>query len=146
MATSHSQSTSQPSSTISLPEGLSADSVDTLPVLSAVLSRLQNLSTLPTASPPTPSPTQAASGTGPLTIKDVPVATDQLKHQLQRARAQVKELPDIERSIAEQDEEIRELEERIAKQRDVLETMRQASIAAARGGRGSNHAADVMET
>ncbi|KIN00844.1 hypothetical protein OIDMADRAFT_93422, partial [Oidiodendron maius Zn] len=129
MATSHSQSTPQPSSTVSLPEGLSADSVDTLPVLSAVLARLQNLSTPTTASsasPPTPSPSQAVSGTGPLTIKDIPAATDQLKHKLQRARAQVKELPDIDRSITEQQEEIRELEERIAKQRDVLEKLRQA--------------------
>lgn len=148
MATSHSQSTSQPSSTISLPEGFSADTVDTLPVLSAVLSRLQNLSTSTTsaASPPTPSPSQAASGTGPLTIKDIPVATDQLKHKLQKARAQVKELPDIERSTAEQEEEIRELEERVGRQRDVLEKLRQAGIAAARGGQGRNNDADAMET
>jgi hypothetical protein len=149
MATSHSQSTSQPSSAIPLPEGLSADTVDTLPVLSAVLSRLQNLSAPPTAtsaSPPTPSPSQAANGTGPLTIKDIPTATDQLKHKLQKARVQVKELPDIDRSIAEQEEEIRELEERIAKQRDVLETLRLAGVAAARSGQGSNNTADAMET
>lgn len=146
MATSHSQSTSQPSSTISLPDGLSADTVDTLPVLSAVLSRLHNLSTPSSALPPTPSPTQAANGTGPLTIKDIPAATDQLKHKLQRARAQVKELPDIERSTAEQDEEIRELEERIVKQRDVLEKLRQAGVAAARGGQRGDHTADAMET
>jgi small-conductance mechanosensitive channel len=148
MATSHSQSTSQPPSTVFLPDGLSADAVDTLPVLSAILSRLQNLSTPPTASvasPPTPSPSHAASGTGPLTIKDIPAATDQLKHKLQRARAQAKELPDIDRSIAEQQQEIQELEARIAKQRDVLESLRQASMAAARGGQGGR-SSNAMET
>jgi septal ring factor EnvC (AmiA/AmiB activator) len=132
-----------------LPEGLSADSVDTLPVLSVVLSRLQNLSapvTAPSASPPPPSPSQAANGTGPLTIKDIPAATDQLKHKLQRARAQAKELPDIERSIAEQQEEIRQLEERIAKQRDVLETLRQAGAAASSGGQKKSVDVAAMET
>lgn len=148
MATSHSQSTSQPSSSLLPPEGLSADAVDTLPVLSAVLSRLQNLSSpsATAASPPTPSPSLAASGTGPLTIKDIPAATDQLKHKLQRARAQVKELPDIDRSIADQEEEIRELEERITKQKAAIESLRQASIAAAKGGQGSSSGTDAMET
>ena len=146
MATTHSQSTSQPpSSSISLPDGLSADAVDTVPVLSAVLSRLQNISTTTSGagSPPTPSPSQAASGTGPLTIKDIPTATDGLKHKLQRARAQVKELPDIERSAAEQEHEIRELEVRIARQRDVLETLRRAGIAARRDREAG---ADAMQT
>ena len=149
MATSYSQSTPQPSAAIPLPEGLSADSVDTLPVLSAVLSRLQNLSTPATASaasPPTPSPLQVVNGAGLLTIKDVPAATDQLKHKLQRARAQVKELPDIDRSLAEQQEEIRELEERIAKQRGVLETLRQAGAATSSGGQGRSVDVDAMET
>ena len=149
MATSHSQSTSQPPAAHSLPDGLSADTVDTLPVLSAVLSRLQNLSATPAApaaSPPTPSPSQVANGTGPLTIKDIPAATDQLKHKLQRARAQVKELSDIERSVAEQQEEIRELEERIARQRDVLETLRQAGVTARRERQASDVDVDAMET
>jgi predicted RNase H-like nuclease (RuvC/YqgF family) len=86
-----------------------------------------------------------ASGTGPLTIKDIPAATDQLKHKLQRARAQAKELPDIDRSIAEQQQEIQELEARIAEQRDVLESLRQASMAAVRGGQGGS-SSDAMET
>jgi small-conductance mechanosensitive channel len=149
MATSHSQSTSQQPSTLSLPDGLSADMVDTLPVLSAILSRLQNLSTTPAApaaSPPTPSPSQMASGTGPLTIKDIPAATDELKHKLQRARAQVKELPDIDRTAAEQEEEIRELEERISRQRDVLDQLRQAGIAAKRVHQATQVDKDAMET
>lgn len=58
----------------------------------------------------------------------------------------MKELPDIERSTAEQEEEIRELEERIAKQRDVLEQLRQAGIAAAREGQGGSNDADTMQT
>jgi small-conductance mechanosensitive channel len=132
-------------STTSLPDGLSADTVDTLPVLSAVLSRLQNLSTPPTtaaASPPTPSPSLLATGSGPLTIKDIPAATDQLKHKLQRARAQVLALPDIDRTIADQELEIRELEARIASQRAVLESLARAGKAS--GGRSTD--ADAMET
>jgi small-conductance mechanosensitive channel len=149
MASTPSQSTPQPPSALVLPEGLSADSIDTIPVLSAILSRLQSLSASPAAnaaSPPAASPAQIGSGTGPLTIKDIPTATDDLKHKLQRARAQVKELPDIDRSVAEQEEEIRELEERIRRQREVLEQLKDAGIKALGelGGAGNN--TDSMET
>ncbi|TVY57840.1 hypothetical protein LCER1_G000955 [Lachnellula cervina] len=125
---SSSQATPQPLMTL-LPDGLSPDSIDTLPVLSAVLARLQNPS--PSSnSPPAASPSQIASGTGPLTIKDIPTATDEIKHKLQKARMQVKDLPDMDRSIPEQEEEIAELEDKVRRQREVLESLRDVGIKA----------------
>lgn len=146
MATSPSQSTPQPS-LLNLPEALSPDSIDTLPVLSAILSRLQTLSpnaATTSGSPPAPSPSQLAGGTGPLSIKDIPAATDDLKHKLQKARAQVKELPDIDRTLAEQEEEIQELEEKIRKQREVLERLKEVGLAAKRE-REAREKGQVME-
>ncbi|KAH6721326.1 RNA polymerase II transcription mediator complex subunit 9-domain-containing protein [Leptodontidium sp. 2 PMI_412] len=146
------QTTSQPTSLMNLPDGLSPDSIDTLPVLSQILARLQtpsNTSTASTAgSPPAASPSQLTSGTGPLTIKDIPAATDGIKHKLQKARVLVKELPDMERSIAQQDEEMAELEERIRKQRDILGQLRDVglSIKREREQRERNGGADAMET
>ncbi|KAL2072257.1 hypothetical protein VTL71DRAFT_11600 [Oculimacula yallundae] len=145
-------SASQPASLMNLPEGLSPDSIDTLPVLSQILSRLQppsNTSTASTAgSPPTASPSQVVSSTGPLTIKDIPLATDGIKHKLQKARALVKELPDMERSIKEQEEEMRELEERIRKQRDILGRLRDVGLEVKREReeRERNSGVDAMET
>jgi len=43
-----------------------------------------------------------------------------LKHKIQRARAEAKALPDVDRSIEEQEEEMRELEDKIEKQKEVL--------------------------
>ena len=131
MATSPSQSTTP--NLLNLPDGLSPDSIDTLPILSAILSRLQTPAATSTSStsPPSASPSQLASG-GSLAIKDIPAATDELKHKLQKARAQVKELPDIDKTLAEQEEEMRELEEKIRKQREVLEGLKEVGIKAKR--------------
>jgi hypothetical protein len=153
MATSPNQATPPPPSLLNLPEGLTPDSIDTLPVLSALLLRLQNpSSTAHTAStsgsPPAASPSQLASATGPLSIKDIPAATDELKHKLQRARIQVKELPDMERSVEEQEEEIRELEEKIRRQSEVLVGLRDVGLQAKREReqREKGGGADIMET
>jgi small-conductance mechanosensitive channel len=146
MAASPTQATSP--TTHSLRTGLSADSIDTLPVLSALLSRLQNPSNTSStaASPPAASPSQIASGSV-LTIKDIATATDELKHKLQKARVQVKELPDMQRSVPEQEQEIRELQERIRKQREVLEGLRDVGMLAKREReqRESDGGADAME-
>lgn len=146
--TTPSRSTPQPPS---ITEKLSPDSIDTLPVLSALLSRLQQSSTTSTStagSPPSASPSQAISGTGALTIKDIPIASDEIKHKLQKSRTQVKELPDIDRTIPEQELEIKELEEKIAKQRQVLESLREIGVATQRDRETTQQAAtvDVMET
>jgi small-conductance mechanosensitive channel len=122
-------------------------------MLSALLSRLQNpSSTAHTASasgsPPAASPSQLASGTGPLSIKDIPSATDELKHNLQRARLQIKELPDMDRSVEEQEVEIRELEEKIRRQREVLVGLRDVGLQAKkeREQREKEGIAGLMET
>jgi len=77
----------------------------------------------------------AGAGTGAgatsslaLALKDVPTATDGLKHKLQRARAQIRELPDMNRTVAEQEAEAEELERRIATQREVLRGLREVGM------------------
>ncbi|KAG9229633.1 RNA polymerase II transcription mediator complex subunit 9-domain-containing protein [Amylocarpus encephaloides] len=106
--------------------------IDAIPVLHALLSRLQppsNPLTGSAGSPPVATPSESVPGTGPLRAKDIPVATDGMKHKLQKARRDVMALPDIHRSIAEQEDEIRELEEKIAKQGEVLQRLRDAGAA-----------------
>ena len=60
----------------------------------------------------------------------------------------MKELPDIHRSVAEQEQEIQELEERIARQRRVLEGLRDVGMQARREReeREREGGKDVMET
>jgi hypothetical protein len=133
MANSPEHNAPAPPSLFNLPEGLSPDSIDILPVLSAVLSRLKDPSTATAStsgSPPAASPSQLTSGSGPLTIKDIPAATDELKHKLHRAKLQIKELPDIDRTIQEQEEEIAEWEDKIRRQRETLEALKQVGLAA----------------
>ncbi|KAK8091437.1 hypothetical protein PG997_001798 [Apiospora hydei] len=66
------------------------------------------------------------------------MATDALKHKLQRSRAGAKTLPDMNRGTADQEAEMAELEARIARQRAVLEGLRSKGLdfAAARGQAG----------
>ena len=123
--------------TIPLPDALNPDSIDTLPVLAEILSRLQNLSpegTTGVTPSATPSHSQGLlSSSGVISTKDLPTATDGLKHKLQKARGQVRELPDIQRSVKDQEEEIGRLEERIRKQKEVLEGLRAVGESARRG-------------
>src|SRR3569833_1631689 len=77
-------------------------------------------------------PSGGASPAAPLTPKDFPSVADRVKHKLQRARVQVKAMPDAARTISEQKEEIDELQKRVAKQLDVLRDMREAGLSFAR--------------
>lgn len=77
----------------------------------------------------------AGVGGGSLTVKELPAATDNIKHKLQRARAAVKTLPDVHRSIAQQEAEIRELEERRRKQIAMLARLREEGLQFARVAR-----------
>lgn len=133
------------STTPKLPDALSASNLDTIPVLTSILSRAQpptgNTSSTPllqTGATPSGSASftsQPASShvsqsqlrpdaTGQLSIKEVPSATDGLKYRLQRARIEATKLPGIIMSIAEQEAEIRMWEEKIGKQREQLENLR----------------------
>ncbi|PYH98289.1 hypothetical protein BO71DRAFT_416395 [Aspergillus ellipticus CBS 707.79] len=56
----------------------------------------------------------------PLDIKDLPTEVSSIKIRIQKAHAVVENLPDVNRSVAEQEEEIGELEDRIAKLKSVI--------------------------
>lgn len=110
-----------------LPEGLTPSSLDTIPVLSSLTCRLQNSSSINSSST-TASP-QLTTGTGLLAFKDIPPATDRLKHQQQKARKEIRQLPDVDRTIEEQEAEIRDLEDKIRQQKNmILELKRMGQI------------------
>ncbi|KAH6847285.1 RNA polymerase II transcription mediator complex subunit 9-domain-containing protein [Chaetomium sp. MPI-CAGE-AT-0009] len=68
-----------------------------------------------------PSPLDAAAAdTQLLSVKELPSATDGLKHKLQRARAAVRTLGDVRRAVAQQEAEMRALEGRRAAQARAL--------------------------
>ncbi|CAD6503040.1 BgTH12-02711 [Blumeria graminis f. sp. triticale] len=111
-----------------LPDDLTPHHMDTIPILSSLLSRLSNPSSTNQSGLAAPSytssPSQLCNSTGQLSAKDIPPATDELKQQLQKAHLQIKQLPDIDRTISEQEEEIVELEEKISQQREVIKKLR----------------------
>ncbi|KAI1159229.1 RNA polymerase II transcription mediator complex subunit 9-domain-containing protein [Nemania serpens] len=91
----------------------------------------------------TPTPTallatrRAGAGAGAeLTLKEIPLATDALKHRFQRARTHVETaLPDLARGLADQEAEVAALEARIARQRDTLGKLREVGARLAMGER-----------
>lgn len=56
----------------------------------------------------------------PLDIKDLPTEASSIKIRIQKAQGVVEGLPDIQRSVTEQDQEIEELEDRIARLQSVI--------------------------
>ena len=83
-----------------------------LPEIYLLLSRIELLqqnagATLPT----TPGGNSSVS---PITIQELPAAIQPIKTQILKAKAAVQALPDVERTVEEQEEEIRMLESRIA--------------------------------
>jgi len=88
------------------------------------------------------------NGTGPLTVNQIPIAADGIKSRLQKARQQVKQLPDMERSVAEQEKEIRELEGKIKRQREALVQLKDVgvTIKREREQKGRDGGADLMDT
>jgi len=132
-----------------LPPDLSPASFDTLPVLTSILTRLQTginntnpNNTIASSSPaqhqPQPSSfDKSPFSTAPLTAKDVPAATDDLKQRIRKARAQVAQLPDMERTIAEQEEEMKEIEAKIAEQMKALEQLKELGTKIAQKGLAS---------
>ncbi|KAI0409248.1 RNA polymerase II transcription mediator complex subunit 9-domain-containing protein [Xylaria palmicola] len=76
-------------------------------------------------STPTATALLASKKNSELTLKEIPVAADALKHRFQRARTLVRTaLPDLDRGIPDQEAEIGALEARIARQRDTLAKLR----------------------
>ncbi|KAI1479660.1 hypothetical protein K445DRAFT_20126 [Daldinia sp. EC12] len=65
------------------------------------------------------------TNTGELSLKEIPPAADVLKHRFQRARVLIRGLPDMNRTITDQEAEIAALEARLARQRDMLDKLRE---------------------
>ncbi|KAF3004805.1 hypothetical protein E8E13_003338 [Curvularia kusanoi] len=80
---------------------------DILPDLHNLLKRLLDTS-------PTPAPTQSGAD-GPLEIQHVATAATDVRLKLQRAQRAVMALPEIDRTCEDQEEEIEDLEARIAR-------------------------------
>lgn len=55
-----------------------------------------------------------------LDVKDLPTESSSIRIRIQKARAEVDALPDVHRSVADQEQEIAELEDRIACLRSVI--------------------------
>ncbi|TLS24206.1 hypothetical protein PpBr36_08238 [Pyricularia pennisetigena] len=137
---------------LALPPTLSPETLDALTELAAIVSRLRPPQSLPggiTVNTPGAAATPAAGiGIGgpsgaTISIKDVPNATDAVKHKLQRARAQVKALPDMSRTLEEQRETIALLEETLRQQQEVLAALR--SVDGAHGLDAADEGGDKMD-
>jgi hypothetical protein len=115
---------------LALPTTLSPDDLDALSEISIVLAKvragIQSSNGLTSGADATPSGVNTHGQQ--LSFKDVPGATDGLKHKVQHARAQVRALHDMDRSIEEQNREINELEGQIERQHALLQSLRQAGL------------------
>ncbi|KFH48254.1 hypothetical protein ACRE_008650 [Hapsidospora chrysogenum ATCC 11550] len=125
---------------LALPPTLSPDALDVLTHLSTILSEvrttLQASTGLETDNSNGSAVDKKDSGGTGLTFKDVVRASDPIKHKLQRAREQVRALPDMHRGIEEQEAEVRELEARIERQRLLLERLREVGGGFGKDGGG----------
>ena len=63
----------------------------------------------------------------PLEPKDLPTEVLQIKAKIRRALKELEKLPDMERSVEEQQEEIDELETRIGRQREMVRRLGEAA-------------------
>lgn len=100
---------------------------DILPALHELLARVYNSSSMSADTlEPSPVSDEDAADVGalyadlaPLEPKDLPNENLQIKARIRRAQKELEKLPDMNRSIADQEEEIVELEKRIVKQREM---------------------------
>ncbi|KAK3207490.1 hypothetical protein GRF29_103g1139161 [Pseudopithomyces chartarum] len=97
---------------------------DFLPDLHRILNRLLSTSAQPPGAAPTPG--QPAVD-GPLDIQQISTAATEVKLKLQKARKVVMALPDIDRSIEDQQDEIDFLEARISKLKAALQDLAKPS-------------------
>ncbi|KAI1812809.1 RNA polymerase II transcription mediator complex subunit 9-domain-containing protein [Poronia punctata] len=113
-----------------LPNTFNPDQLDVLSELAHLLTRLRTSTTSGTGTTPNININTNTNNTktknGELSLKDIPPATDALRHRFQRARYVIKTtLPDLERDISEQEAEMAALEARIVRQRDTLAKLRE---------------------
>lgn len=134
---------------LALPSGFSPDDIDPLTELTLILAKLraslqpaQTPAASSSQSTQAPSQTAAPSSATTLSFKEIPIATDALKHKLQRARQQVSSLPGMQYSPQDQEAEVKRLEERIAMQTALLERLREEGL---RFGKDEGVGVDRME-
>jgi cell division protein FtsB len=134
---------------LALPSNFSPDTIDVLTELSTVLTKvhagLQSSTGLAT-DPATQTQAQQQQQQQQLSFKDVPGATDGIKHKLQRAREHVAALPDMGRTLAEQEEEMAQLRARMDRQRALLERLRDGGVAFAKDEGSAAASGERMET
>jgi hypothetical protein len=78
----------------------------------------------------------ASSGNGKLELHDLGSATSAIRLKIQKARQIVANMPDVERTVEEQDEEISELETRVERQKAMLRKLG-VNLDAQEGGDGT---------
>ncbi|ETS83661.1 hypothetical protein PFICI_05537 [Pestalotiopsis fici W106-1] len=66
-----------------------------------------------------------STAVGDISLRDFPASTDHLRLKLQEAKAVVLALPDMDKSVAQQEAEIRQLEDRIRRQHEQLAALRE---------------------
>ena len=131
---------------LALPPTLSPDALDALTDLTTTLTRVRAGLISSTGAVPPESTAGDANG-GTLSLKDFPGATDGVKHKVQKARVQIRQLPDMARTTEEQEKELRELEQRVKKQKEVLAKLREAGVRFGREGQmGEEKDTNQMET
>ncbi|KAK3720650.1 hypothetical protein LTR37_003700 [Vermiconidia calcicola] len=130
---SSASTTSQPSQpqqppNLSLPP---PQTFDILPALHELLSRIDH-------STPFNSDSDATLYTDlpPLEPKELPTEVLQIKAKIRKALRDLEKLPDMERSVEEQEEEMRELEGRIGRQRDMVRRLGEMGRGLDGGGGG----------
>lgn len=100
---------------------------DVLPDLHKLLKRLLETSAQPPAATPTPGQPPAD---GPLDIQHVATAANEIRLKIQKARRAVLALPDIDRTCEDQEDEIEDLEARIAQSKASLRELGRPSATA----------------
>ena len=77
---------------------------------------------------PPPPVVAAEDGSAALDIHNLDAAANAIRTRIQKARAAVKALPDVELTIEEQEEEIRELEDRIGRMRGMMADLKRQAV------------------
>ncbi|CBX98094.1 hypothetical protein IAQ61_010199 [Plenodomus lingam] len=109
---------------------------DVLPDLHKLLKRLLETPSQPPGATPSPAQAQAqASNDGPLDAQHVATAANDLRLKIQKARRAVLSLPDMDRTCEDQEDEIRDLEARIASLKASLSGLGQSTPQAEPGDR-----------
>jgi len=93
---------------------------DILPALHELLSRIDHTSTDLLTSPTDDADTSTYLNRKPLEPKDLPKEVLEIKARIRRALRELEKLPDMERSVEEQEEEIGELEDKTRRQKEML--------------------------